>query len=66
MNETIERLIDMELCQLVEYTVTYAKEHKVYKYCAANLKNSISYALNKDGEIVPQSIGNTPEPHVTG
>lgn len=53
MNETIDRRIDMKLCQLVEYAVTYAKEHKGYKYRTANLKNSISYALNKDCEIVP-------------
>lgn len=65
MKEAIERRLDMELRQLGEEAVTHAKEKKGYKDHTANLKNSISYALYKDGELVQQSIGNIPEPDAT-
>lgn len=65
MKEAAERRLDMELRQLGEDAVTHAKEHKGYKDHTANLKNSISYALYKDGEMVMQSVGNIPEPDAT-
>lgn len=63
--EVVERRLDMELRQLGEDAVTHAKENKGYKDHTANLKNSISYALFKDGELLTQSIGNIPEPDAT-
>lgn len=63
--EAVERRLDMELRQLGEDAVTHAKKNKGYKDHTANLKNSISYALFKDGELLMQSIGNIPEPDAT-
>lgn len=63
--EAVERRLDMELRQLGEEAVTHAKENKGYKDHTANLKNSISYALFKDGELVQQSVGNIPVPDAT-
>lgn len=65
MKEAVEARLDMELRQLGEDAVTHAKENKGYKDRTANLKNSISYALFKDGELVMQSIGQIPEPEAT-
>lgn len=63
--EAIELRLDMELRQLGEEAVTHAKENKGYKDHTANLKNSISYALYKDGELVKESIGQIPKPEET-
>lgn len=65
MKEAVETRLDMELRQLGEDAVTHAKENKGYKDHTSNLKNSISYALYKDGEQVGLSIGNIPEPDAT-
>ncbi len=65
MKEAVERRLDMELRQLGEEAVTHAKDYKGYKDHTANLKNSISYALFKDGELVQQSVGRIPEPDAT-
>lgn len=65
MKEAVEIRLDMELRQLGEDAVTHAKENKGYHDRTANLKNSISYALYKDGEPVMQSIGQIPEPEAT-
>lgn len=65
MKEAVEKRLDMELMQLGEDAVTYAKDHKGYKDHTANLKNSISYALFKDGQLVRQNIGQIPEPDAT-
>lgn len=65
MKDAVERRLDMELMQLGEEAVTHAKEHKGYKDHTANLKNSISYALFKDGQLVQQNIGQIPEPDAT-
>lgn len=63
--EAVERRLDMELRQLGEEAVIHAKENKGYKDHTANLKNSLSYALFKDGELVMQSVGRIPEPNAT-
>lgn len=65
LKEAVETRLDMELRQLGEDAVTYAKEHKGYHDRTANLKNSLSYALYKDGEPIMQSIGQIPEPDAT-
>lgn len=65
MTEAVETRLDMELRQLGEDAVTHAKENKGYKDHTSNLKNSISYALYKDGEPVMQHIGQIPEPDAT-
>lgn len=65
MKEAVERRLDMELMQLGEEAVTHAKEYKGYKDHTANLKNSISYALFKDGRLVRQNVGKIPEPDAT-
>lgn len=58
----VERKLAMELRQVGEEAVTFSKENKGYHDRTANLKNSISYALFKDGELVEQHIGKIPKP----
>lgn len=58
----VERKLEMELRQVGEEAVTFSKENKGYHDRTANLKNSISYALFKDGELVEQHIGKIPKP----
>ena len=60
--ETLKRVLDMKILQLAEEAVTHAKLNKGYKDRTANLKNSISYALFYDGELVTQLVGNIPKP----
>ena len=61
-SDSIERKLAMELRQVGEKAVTFSKENKGYHDRTANLKNSISYALFKDGELVEQHIGKIPKP----
>lgn len=61
-SDSIERRLEMELRQVSEEAVTFSKENKGYHDRTANLKNSISYALFKDGELIEQHIGNIPKP----
>ena len=61
-SDSIERKLAMELRQVGEEAVTFSKENKGYHDRTANLKNSISYALFKDGELVEQHIGKIPKP----
>lgn len=53
----LEDQLDMRLLELCERAVTHAKDNKGYKDHTANLKNTISFALFKDGELVRQHIG---------
>lgn len=59
----VERKLEMELRQVGEEAVTFSKENKGYHDRTANLKNSISYALFKDGELIEQHIGKIPKPN---
>ena len=58
----VERKLAMELRQVGEEAVTFSKENKGYHDHTSNLKNSISYALFKDGELIEQHIGKIPKP----
>ena len=60
--EALKRVLDMKLLQLAEEAVTHAKWNKGYKDRTANLKNSISFALYYDGELVTAHAGQIPEP----
>lgn len=60
--EALENGLRMELLQLAEDAVTYSKANKGYRDHTANLKNSISFALFEDGELVISQIGNIPKP----
>ena len=60
--ERLNKVLDMKLLQLAEEAVTHAKENKGYKDRTANLKNSISYALYYNGELVRPYIGQIPKP----
>lgn len=62
-SDSIERKLAMELRQVGEEAVTFSKENKGYHDRTANLKNSISYALFKDGELIEQHIGKIPKPN---
>lgn len=53
---SLEKRLVTELRQLGEDSVTFSKENKGYKDRTSNLKNSISYALFKDGELVEISV----------
>ena len=57
MKESVDNRLAMELRQVGEEAVTFSKENKGYHDRTANLKNSISYALFKDGELLEQHIG---------
>lgn len=64
LNEKREQLIkalNVRLMQLAEEAVTYSKDNKGYQDRTANLKNSISFALYLDGEIVVSKIGAIPK-----
>ena len=60
--EALKRVLDMKLLQLAEEAVSHAKHNKGYKDRTANLKNSISFALFCDGELVTMNVGNIPKP----
>ena len=60
--ENLERVLDMKLLQLAEEAVSHAKHNKGYKDRTANLKNSISFALFHDGELVRMNVGQIPKP----
>ena len=62
-SDSIERKLAMELRQVGEEAVTFSKENKGYHDQTSNLKNSISYALFKDGELIEQHIGKIPKPN---
>ena len=65
LNEKRELILEalrVQLSQLGEECVTYSKDNKGYKDRTGNLKNSISYALFLDGELVTSVIGIIPEP----
>ena len=64
LNEKREQLIkalNVRLMQLAEEAVIYSKDNKGYQDRTANLKNSISFALYLDGEIVVSKIGSIPK-----
>lgn len=63
MRESVDNKLAMELSQVGEEAVTFSKENKGYHDHTSNLKNSISYALFKDGELLEQHIGNIPKPN---
>lgn len=60
--ESLDNKLAMVLRQVGEESVTFSKENKGYRDHTSNLKNSISYALFKDGELVEQLIGIIPKP----
>ena len=53
--------LNMRLMQLAEEAVTYSKENKGYQDRTANLKNSISFALYLDGQLVNSVVGKIPK-----
>ena len=60
--EALKRVLDMKLLQLAEEAVTHAKYNKGYRDRTANLKNSISFALFYDGELVTKHLGQLSKP----
>ena len=58
----LEKFLDMRLMQLAEDAVSDAKHKKGYRDRTANLKNSISFALFRDGELVTMNVGQIPKP----
>ena len=54
--------LDQALLQVCEEAVTYSKEHKGYKDHTSNLKNSMSFALFRDGQLIRMVEGKIPEP----
>ena len=64
LNEKRKQIIsylNMRLMQLAEEAVTYSKENKGYKDRTANLKNSISFALYLDGQLINSVVGKIPK-----
>lgn len=62
MRDQMVTYLNTRLMQLAEEAVTYSKENKGYKDRTANLKNSISFALFLDGELVTSRTGQIPKP----
>lgn len=54
--QQVTNTLNVALMQLAEEAVTYSKNNKEYKDHTANLKNSISFALYLDGELVTSKI----------
>lgn len=54
----ILNFLDTRLLQLAEEAVAYSMAVKGYKDHTANLKNSISFALFRDGSLISRSVGN--------
>lgn len=54
--------LDQALLQVCEDAVTYSKEHKGYKDHTSNLKNSMSFALFFDGQLIRMVEGRIPKP----
>ena len=64
LNEKRKQIIsylNMRLMQLAEEAVTYSKENKGYQDRTANLKNSISFALYLDGQLITSAVGQIPK-----
>lgn len=64
LNEKRQQIIsylNMRLMQLAEEAVTYSKENKGYQDRTANLKNSISFALYLDGQLITSAVGKIPK-----
>lgn len=64
LNEKRQHIIsylNMRLMQLAEEAVTYSKENKGYQDRTANLKNSISFALYLDGQLITSAVGKIPK-----
>lgn len=69
LNEKRQQIIsylNMRLMQLAEEAVTYSKENKGYQDQTANLKNSISFALYLDGQLITSAVGNDSEGRRSG
>lgn len=60
--DALKRVLDMKMMQLAEEAVTHAKWNKGYRDRTGNLKNSISFALYYDGELVSMNVGQIPKP----
>lgn len=56
MKDVVEKTTETYMMQLGEEAVTHAKMNKGYKDHTANLKNSISFALYKDGIQIKQGV----------
>lgn len=62
--QVMTRYLDQALLQVCEDSVTYSKEHKGYKDRTSNLKNSMSFALFHDGQLIRMVEGKIPQPDV--
>lgn len=62
MRDQMVTYLNTRLMQLAEEAIIYSKENKGYKDRTANLKNSISFALFLDGELVTSRTGQIPKP----
>ena len=60
--QIITGYLDQALLQVCEEAVTYSKEHKGYKDHTSNLKNSMSFALFFDGQLIRMVEGRIPKP----
>ena len=55
-------VLNQRLKQLAEEAIIYSKDHKGYLDHTSNLKNSISFALYYDGELITKCVGKIPKP----
>lgn len=60
--QALLNVLDEMLLLVCEEAVTYSKEHKGYRDHTSNLKNSISFALFKDGQLLRMYEGRIPKP----
>lgn len=63
--QVVENTLNQLFNELGEKAVTYSKDNKGYMDRTANLKNSISFAVFRDGELLTSQIGQLPKPEKT-
>lgn len=63
--QVVENTLNQLFNELGEKAVTYSKDNKGYMDRTANLKNSISFAVFRDCELLISQIGQLPKPEKT-
>jgi hypothetical protein len=59
--DSARNVLNQRLKELAEKAIIYSKDHKGYKDQTSNLKNSISFALYYDGELITKFVGKIPK-----
>lgn len=63
--QAVENTLNTLFPELGEKAVVFSKDNKGYMDRTANLKNSISFAVFRDGKLLTTKIGQLPKPEKT-